>query len=105
MADDERDSPPQGKHVGKLNIKVSDDMAKGSYANLAIIHNNDVEFVLDFVFAEPQRQKGQVVSRVVTNPRTAKRLLVGLTELLRVYEERFGTIAIPEKGPVKGTYH
>jgi hypothetical protein len=93
------------KATARMNIKVSDEHARGSYANVAIIHNNDVEFVFDFVFIEPQRGQGHVVSRVVTNPRTAKRLLSGLTELVRTHEERFGPIKMPERAPPKGHYH
>jgi hypothetical protein len=79
----------------QLSIKVTDEMAKGTYANLGIVHNNESEFVFDFIFMEPQRRQGHVVSRVVANPRTVKRLLVGLNELMRIYEERFGKIETP----------
>lgn len=96
---------PQQKGKPRLNIKVSDEVAKGTYANLAIVHNNDFEFIFDFVFVEPQRPQGQVVSRVVTSPRTAKRLINGLTELVRLYEERFGKIKVPDPGLQQGSYH
>ncbi|MDD5307672.1 MAG: DUF3467 domain-containing protein [Deltaproteobacteria bacterium] len=98
-------TPPQGAQPARLNIRVADDKASGRYANLAIIHNNEAEFVFDFIFVEPQRPTGQVVSRVVTNPKTVKRLLTGLGELVRRYEERFGTIPVPEPGAPQGTYH
>ena len=104
----EREKPKrssQQKGKPRLNIKVNDEVAKGSYANLAIVHNNDFEFIYDFVFVEPQRPQGQVISRVVTSPRTAKRLLNGLGELVRLYEDRFGTIKVPDPGHQQGTYH
>ncbi len=93
------------KKQTKLNIKVTDEAAKGTYANVAIVHNNDAEFVYDFVFMEPQRGQGHVVSRVITNPKTAKRLMHGLVELIKAYEKRFGEIALPKATPPKGTYH
>ena len=102
---DAKENPPSPKNKGRLSIKVSDEEAKGTYANVAIIHNNDAEFIFDFVFMEPQRGQGHVVSRVVANPRTAKRLMSGLSELIKVYEERFGPIKMPESAPPKGTYH
>jgi hypothetical protein len=89
----------------QLSIKVSDEQAKGTYANVAIVHNNDVEFVYDFVFMEPQRGQGHVVSRIISNPRTAKRLMLGLSELISAYEKRFGEIHIPKAAPPKSTYH
>jgi len=106
MAENEtKNSPPQKKGRHKLNIKLGDEIAKGQYANLAIIHNNEAEFVFDFVFMEPQRRQGQVVSRVITNPRSAKRMLIGLTEMIRLFEERFGTIEVPEPNEPNSTYH
>ena len=102
---DPKNRPPQKKGRHKLNIKLGDDIAKGQYANLAIIHNNESEFVLDFTFMEPQRRQGQVVSRIITNPRTAKRMLRGLTEMIRLFEERFGAIEVPEASEPNSTYH
>ena len=98
---DEKDDKPV-----RLQIKASDDVAKGVYSNMALVHNNELEFVMDFVFMEPQRPQGHVVSRIVTNPKAAKKLLTGLNELVRRYEERFGEIKIPKtpSGP-QGSYH
>ncbi len=106
----EKDEPTKPGAQGaanknRLNIKVADDVAQGTYSNLPIVHNNDMEFVFDFIFVEPQRAQGQVVSRIIASPRTAKRLQTGLNELIRLYEERVGPIPIPERNPPKGTYH
>ena len=99
-------SNPEGaKKGGRVNIKMADGDAKGAYSNLSIIHNNEFEFVMDFVFMEPGRHQGQLVSRVVTNPRAAKRMLKGLGELVRRYEERFGEISMPDEQSPKGEYH
>jgi len=95
--------PQKGK--GKLNIKVGDEVAKGTYANLPIVHNNESEFVFDFVYVEPQRPQGHVVSRVLANPRTAKRLLAGLSKLVKMYEERHGEISTTDTPSPQGTYH
>jgi hypothetical protein len=103
---DEKEGKAPGKGPVRLQIKVKDETAHGVYANLALVHNNDQEFVLDFVFAEPQRPAGHVVSRVVANPRTVKRLMIGLDGAIRRFEERFGEIQLPEPGPNPGTsYH
>jgi Protein of unknown function (DUF3467) len=108
MTEPKKKEEQKKKDQQRLNIKVSDEVAKGAYANMVFVHNTEAEFVFDFIFTEPQRRQGHVVSRVVGTPRTAKRLLKGLTELVRVYEERFGEIANPEPTPAtppKGTYH
>jgi len=111
MADDTSNSggskPPQpGKGPMRLQIKVGEEAARGVYTNLALVHSKEAEFVIDFVFAEPQRPTGHVVSRVVMNPRTAKRLMMGMQEMVRRFEERFGEIEVPEPGAPAGTsYH
>ena len=86
----------------KMNVKVDDAIAKGVYSNTAFMHNNENEFVLDFLFAEPSTGQGQahVVSRVITNPRSAKQLAMGLKSLVDRYEEHFGEIVISKAPPV-----
>jgi hypothetical protein len=98
---------PEGKNPAvRLQIKAADDVARGVFANLAMMHHNESEFILDFVFVEPQRPVGQVVSRVLMTPRSTKRLLVGLQEIVRRYEERFGQIPLPDPAPkTTGSYH
>ena len=41
----------------QLNIEISEEMAEGSYANLAIITHSHAEFVIDFVSVIPQKAK------------------------------------------------
>jgi len=90
----------------RLQIKAADEVARGVFANLALMHHNEGEFIFDFVFVEPQRPVGQVVSRVVMTPRSTKRLLAGLQEIVRRFEERFGQIPMPEPAPkTTGNYH
>ena len=108
MAEDEKQGGKGGAPKGppKLNIKVSDEVGRGVYANLAAVHNTEMDFIFDFIFVEPGQPRGQLVSRVVSNPRTAKRLLAGLGELVRRYEQRFGEIALPDPASTpRGTYH
>ncbi len=106
MSDDEKiKRDVVEKSAGRVQIKMEDEIAKGKYANVAVLHNNDSEFVLDFIFMEPQRGQGRVVSRIISNPRTAKRLLAGLSELVANYEKRFGEIQLPPMPSPKGNYH
>ena len=41
------DQPPQTPN--QLNIEISEEVAEGNYANLAIITHSHAEFVIDFV--------------------------------------------------------
>jgi len=107
MADDDEKKDGEARPKGPVTLKISAEaqVAKGVYSNLSLIHNNENEFVLDFIFAEPQRPQGHVVSRVIVNPKGAKRLMTGLAELVRRYEDRFGEIPASAVPSVQGKYH
>lgn len=76
----------------KLEIQLDEELAQGVYANLAVVNHTDTEFVLDFIFVQPQAPRAKVRSRVVTSPKHFKRLLQAWQDNLRIYEERFGAI-------------
>lgn len=82
----------------KLEIQLDDETAQGVYANLAVVNHTDAEFMLDFVFVQPQVPKAKVRSRIITSPRHAKRLLAALNDNIRKYEEKFGKIDLGTPG-------
>ena len=84
----------------KIDINLNEEVAQGTYANLAIITHSDNEFILDFVAMLPGLPKARVKSRVVLTPEHAKRLLLSLQENVSRYENSFGKINIPTKQPV-----
>jgi len=86
----------------KLEIQIDDDIASGRYTNMVVINHNDSEFVLDFIYVQPQAPKAKVQSRVVTSPRHAKRLLQTLQRNVQAYEQRFGVIELEERTPPQG---
>lgn len=79
----------------ELDIELSDEIAEGEYANLAIISHSTSEFVLDFVRMMPGVPKARVKSRVILAPEHAKRLLLSLQENIERYEAVVGTINLP----------
>lgn len=76
----------------QLNIELPEEVAEGTYANLAVIAHSHTEFVLDFIRIVPNVPKAKVKSRVILTPQHAKRMLRALNENIRRYEEQFGTI-------------
>jgi hypothetical protein len=74
----------------QLSLEIDDATSKGSYSNFALIMHNQNEFMIDFAFLHPQKAK--VVSRIITNPSHAKRLLAALAENVKQYEKKFGEI-------------
>lgn len=79
-----------------LQIELSEEIAQGIYANLAIITHSSSEFVLDFVRVLPGVPKAGVKSRIILAPEQAKRLLRALQENIEKYECVFGSIRVLE---------
>lgn len=76
----------------QLNIEISEEVAEGSYANLAIITHSHAEFVIDFVNVMPGTPKSKVKSRIILTPQHAKRFMKALTDNVEKYEAMNGTI-------------
>lgn len=76
----------------QLNIEISEEVAEGEYANLAIITHSHAEFVIDFVNVMPGTPKSRVKSRVILTPQHAKRLMRALTENIQKFESINGSI-------------
>jgi hypothetical protein len=68
-----------------LQILANADIQKGVYSNIALVHHNENEFILDFLFrvdADPQ-----LVSRVILSPEHMEKLVGALNENLAKYRE------------------
>jgi uncharacterized protein (DUF1778 family) len=86
----------------QINIELKEDVAQGTYSNLAIITHSSSEFILDFVRVMPGIPKAEVKSRVILTPEHAKRLLQALTDNIQKYEKMHGAIkhTEPSGGPI-----
>ncbi len=83
----------------QLNIELSEEVADGEYANLAVITHSASEFVFDFVKVMPGVPKAKVKSRIVMTPQHAKRLMKALTENVSKFEQMNGSIKDLDSGP------
>lgn len=77
---------------GQINIELTEEIAEGTYANLAMIAHSNSEFIIDFIRLMPGVPKAKVKSRIILTPEHAKRLLTALKDNIRKYEETFGDI-------------
>ena len=82
----------------QLNIELSEEMAEGTYSNLAIITHSNSEFVLDFIRVMPGVPKAKVKSRIVLTPDHAKRLLSALEDNIAKFEMINGPIRVGNEG-------
>ncbi len=90
----------QENNNGQLQIELKEEVAQGTYANLAIITHSSSEFILDFVRVMPGMPKAGVQSRIVLAPEHAKRLLRALEENIGKYERVFGPIRMLDEQPI-----
>jgi hypothetical protein len=89
------------KNPNQINIELNEEVAQGTYSNLAVITHSASEFVIDFVRIMPGIPKAQVKSRIILTPEHAKRLVNALEDNIAKYESVHGTIKeIKGSGPV-----
>lgn len=89
----------QENNTGQLQIELKEEVAQGTYANLAVITHSSSEFVMDFIRAMPGMPKAGVQSRIILAPEHAKRLLRALEDNIGKYERTFGAIRMPDEQP------
>ncbi len=85
---------------GQINIELDQDIAEGTYSNLAIINHSVSEFVVDFINVMPGIPKAKVKSRIVLTPQHAKRLAKALAENVSRFEKAHGDIKDYEQPPI-----
>ena len=90
----------QENNNGQLQIELKEEVAQGTYANLAIITHSSSEFIMDFIRVMPGMPKAGIQSRIVLAPEHAKRLLRALEENVGKYERAFGPNRMPDEQPI-----
>jgi len=76
----------------QLNIELTEEVADGVYANLAVITHSFAEFVIDYVNVMPNMPKAKVKSRIIMTPQHAKRLMKALIDNVKRFESQYGVI-------------
>lgn len=87
--------PQQQQPDGSIDVELSEEIAEGVYANLAMIAHSNSEFILDFIRLMPGVPKAKVKARIILTPEHAKRLLDALRENIGRFEEAYGDISAP----------
>lgn len=89
------DNQQSNQEKKQVQLKASDEVVKGFYANAMITNHTKEEFILDFlsIFG----QNGTVGARIITSPGHFKRMIKALEGALKKYEESFGEIKEAEE--------
>ena len=86
------------KKGNQIDIQLSEEVAQGTYSNLAVITHSSSEFVIDFVRIMPGVPKADVKSRVILTPEHAKRLMLALQDNIKKFESMNGPIKNVDSG-------
>lgn len=81
---------PTGQGQAQLQVKVPDDVQKGTYSNAVSVNVNSNEVVLDFGYLLPNTAAPiiEVVSRVNMNQRTAESFLGVLSGAMEDFKQK-----------------
>ncbi|HEY1087441.1 MAG TPA: DUF3467 domain-containing protein [Archangium sp.] len=82
----------------QLQIQLDDAIANGQYVNMALVNHTETEFTLDFIYVQPQQPRAKVLSRIITNPKHMKRLMMAMQDNVAKFEQKFGPIEVTEPG-------
>jgi hypothetical protein len=87
------DNPAAPSQV-QIQLQIDEQTAQGMYVNMAMLNHNETEFVIDFIYVQPQAPKAVVRARVINSPKHMKRLLHALQDNVAKYESQFGKIDV-----------
>lgn len=82
----------------QLQIQLDDAIANGQYVNMALVNHTETEFTLDFIYVQPQQPRAKVLSRIITNPKHMKRLMMAIQDNVAKFEQKFGPIEVTDPG-------
>ena len=82
----------KSNNKNNLNLELDENLAQGTYSNLALINHSVSEFVVDFVNIMPGVPKAKVKSRIILTPQHAKRFSKALNDNISKFEQSNGEI-------------
>jgi hypothetical protein len=89
---EQQNNSNQQQQPQQIQVKVTDEVLKGIYANMAQVGHTSEEFVFDFMNLVPP--SGILSARVIVSPSHFKRLLSAMNDNLAAYEKQYGTISL-----------
>ena len=77
----------------KIEVHLDEKIMQGIFSNVTNIGHTKEEFIIDYLFIQQHPAPyGKLVSRIITTPGHAKRLLMALQDNIEKYENQFGPI-------------
>ena len=63
--------PPQQPQQGQVQIKADEKELQGQYSNLVMIHHNQEEFTLNFIYIFPNGTQGKLMNSTIVRKFTS----------------------------------
>lgn len=80
----------------QIQIKASDDILKGEYANFTQIAHTQNEVTMDFISMFPSNgifpAQGHLRQRIIVSPGLFKNMIESMQTILKAHEEKFGAV-------------
>lgn len=95
---------PGAQDAQKGQIRVDQTGARVTYSNFVMVGTGAEEFVVTFATNTGEDATVRVSDKIILSPKNAKRLAAGLSQAVRLYEDKFGVINISApsaEGPKK----
>jgi hypothetical protein len=89
-AQNNQNNPQNPQQNPQIQIKITDEVLKGNYANFLQVMHTPEEFVLDFMNVFPPN--GIATSRVIISPAHMKRIVAALDDNMKRYEATHGAV-------------
>jgi hypothetical protein len=93
------DNPPG--NTRQVQIITGDEMARGRYSNNMAVSHSREEFIVEWLLNSPSGT--HLVSRVIVSPGHMRRIIDALSENLRKYEAKYGSVRVV--GPEDQSFH
>jgi len=93
------DNPPG--NARQIQIITGDEMARGRYSNNMAVSHSPEEFIIEWLLNSPSGT--HLVSRVIVSPGHMRRIIDALSDNLRKYEAKYGSVRVV--GPEDQAFH
>ncbi len=87
------EKPPESTQ--QIPIVTGDEISRGRYSNSMLVSHSSEEFIFDWLLNSPSGT--HLVSRIIVNPGHIKRIIDALSDNLRKYESKFGSVKVIEE--------
>ena len=88
----------ENQNISKIEIHLDEKIMQGVFANVTNIGHTKEEFIIDYLFIQQNPAPyGKLVSRIISTPAHAKRILMALQDNIAKYEAQFGIIDVFHK--------